>query len=462
MKAYLLFFAAVFLILITPALGSDWKDHGAVTLKWGETVNVSGYKITAIDFRPGTIEERKTWKNETTTINICEAEDDITQEIFKKDAASVRRIFGCDDWVYLTVFKNNVGVLEVALAERNITVEGMDFYNETTYHEGDEMLRIKAEDVVTGNNIPTPYATIRIFTKKNEEVQIDIAKNLSIKKTVSPEIHINPSWSWISVVLDVENIGNMNFSTIDVVDSPPQDFKLESMQELRWTIALSAGQKWQAIYSIKPLRPIAGKEYSLPKARLYVSNGSKQYNLSSNIARFVLFSSDIILNKTLEKKTVKPGENVTVLVHVKNNGSRASLVKIKDTLPQNAELVSGVLNFSTVLQPGTFYNNSYVIRINNASGNITIPPAELTFKEYKQGYDPENDIQPITGNATSLSPVITVGSTSPQLPPANSATVQKTENVEKREDTSSKQEESLVDGIIKKVRDLWSFIKSIV
>lgn len=441
MRAYPIFFALL-LVFIIPAQGSDWKDHGAVTLKWGETVNVGGYNITAIDFRQGTIEEAK---NESK----CLAEPD----------PSVRKIFGCDDWVMLIVFKDNVEVLDVALAKRNITVEGVDFFNITTYPVDDASLKIVAEDVITGYNIPTPYAILRVYTKM--EPPIDI-KNLSIRKIISPELYVSPSWPLVYVTLEVENIGITNFSNIDVVDRASDDFKIEPLTELHWTLDLKAGEKWQTIYSLKPLQPIAGKEYPLPQASLYISNSSRQYNLSSNIASFKLFSSDIILTKTLEKKAAMPDENISVLVLVFNNGSRASLVKIKDSLPQNAELVSGVLNFSTVLQPGTFFNNSYIIRINNASGNITIPAAELIFKEYKPGYDTERNPQAITGNVTSLSPVLTVGSTSPQLASADIATVQKTETVEKRDDMSSEQEESFVDGIIKKVRDLWGYIKSIV
>ncbi len=51
-----LFFIIGLAVIITAAAASDWEEH-SVTLKWGESVSFYDYNITAMDFRPGTIEE---------------------------------------------------------------------------------------------------------------------------------------------------------------------------------------------------------------------------------------------------------------------------------------------------------------------------------------------------------------------------------------------------------------------
>ncbi len=89
---------------------------------------------------------------------------------------------------------------------------------------------------------------------------------------------------------------------------------------------------------------------------------------------------------------------------MKNNGSRAALVNVWDSLLPDMEIVSGELNFSLILQPGDYYNSSYIFKINNISDNISLPPARFTFKEYKPGYSSEGNLQAvqnITGSGIS-------------------------------------------------------------
>lgn len=61
-----------------------------------------------------------------------------------------------------------------------------------------------------------------------------------------------------------------------------------------------------------------------------------------------------------------------------NKDASLSRVMVKDVLPEGAEMVSGVLNFTIVLQPGREYTNSY-----NVTGNITaLPGAAAEFYDY--------------------------------------------------------------------------------
>jgi hypothetical protein len=378
-----LFFIIGLAVITTAAAASDWEEH-SVTLKWGESVGLYGYNITAVDFRPGTIEEHPEKCGNVTKSN-------------------ERKTIGCDDWVLLRIYKNGNHVLDAPLVDNNhtffpVSIDGADFYNQTTYEDDDSSLKIIAQEVITGNTLPSPYAELDILVKTNE-TDFDIARNLTINKTVLNPANIYPSYQYIPVTIAVENIGKFNLSYIRVVDGVGDGFTSES-PDLKWGISLHRGEMWQTQYLIKPLKPVAGAEYTLPPATLYVEFYNKTYNLSTGNKSFILHSSDIILSKTADKKA----GNVTVNVSLKNNGSRAALVNVWDSLLPDMEIVSGELNFSIVLQPGNFYNNTYILKLNNISGNISLPSAMFTFKEYKPGYSPGEDpraVQNITGSGIS-------------------------------------------------------------
>lgn len=379
-----LFFIIGLAVIITAAAASDWEEH-SVTLKWGESVSFYGYNIIATDFRPGTIEEHP-------------------EKCGNVTGSNQRKVIGCDDWVLLKIYKNGNHVLDAPLVDNNhtffpVSIDRAEFYNQTAFEDDDGSLKIIAQKVVTGNTLPSPYAELEIMVKTNE-TDFDIAKNLTINKTISNPANIYPSYQFIPVTIAVENIGKFNISYIRVVDGVGDGFTSES-PDLKWGISLHRGEMWQTQYLIKPLKPVAGAEYTLPPATLYVEFNNKTYNLSTGNKSFILRSSDMILSKTAYKKEAG---NVTVNVSLKNNGSRAALVNVWDSLLPDMEIVSGELNFSLVLQPGKYYNNSYILKLNNISGNISLPSARFTFKEYKPGYSPGGDLQAvqnITGSGIS-------------------------------------------------------------
>ncbi len=367
-------------IMAVAGVGSEWEEH-SVTIRWGESIAISDYNITAVDFRPGTVEE-------ITNKTKCEIEPDSYK----------RKIWGCDDWVLLSISRAGKHVLDAALAKENHTyVDGAEFLNETSYQDNESSLRIIARDVVTGYNIPTPYAELKILVKEKERIELDIAKNLTINKIVPLEANVNPCYQSIPITVTIENTGIFDFPFISVTDRAGDGF-ISEPRDLNRTISLNRGGMWQTQYLIKPAAPVAGAEYKLPPAVLYVVINDKTYNLSTGNKSFILRSSDIILSKTAG---IGKEGNVTINLSVKNNGSRASAVKVRDFLHPGMEMVSGDMNFSIVLQPGTSYNQSYVMNINNASGNVTLSPANFTFDEYRTCYDTGEDKKTITGSGRS-------------------------------------------------------------
>ncbi|VVB56366.1 Uncharacterised protein [uncultured archaeon] len=380
MKAILFFI--VLMNIIAVASASEWEEHTA-TVYWGKSVDISGYNITAADFRPGTVEE-------PTNKTKCDVESD----------AFKRKAWGCDDYVFLKISKNSDPLFLDALTQKNNTfIDGSEFYNETVYEDAQGSLKIIALDVVTGKYIPSPYAELKILVKSNE-FEFDIANNFTIVKTVPPEAHVNPSYPFIPVLISVKNIGTYDFSYIWVNDSISEGI-ISKPQELGWGKSLKKGEIWQEEYFIKPLKPVAGKEYTLPPATLYVVFNNITYNLSTGTYPFILRSSDIIVTKTADKAEIGEPGNVTVNIKMKNNGSRAALIKVRDSILPDMEIMGGELNFSIVLQPDESYNNSYILKLNNISDNVTLPYARFDFKEYWSDYNPETKTQNNTGSGIS-------------------------------------------------------------
>ncbi|HEX7576186.1 MAG TPA: hypothetical protein VF360_07375 [Candidatus Methanoperedens sp.] len=378
MKAILFFI--VLMNIIAVASASNWEEHTA-TVYWGKSVDISGYNITAVDFSTGTVEEPE---NKTK----C----DVELNAYK------RKAWGCDDYVFLNVSKNGDTLFVEALTQRNNTfIDSSEFFNETDYEDTQGSLRMIALDVVTGRYIPSPYVELKILVKSND---FDIANNLTIVKTVAAEANVNPSYPFIPVLISVKNIGPYDFSYIWVNDLISEEF-ISKPQELGWGIPLKKGESWQGEYSIKPLKPVAGKEYTLPPATLYVIVNNITYNLSTDNYSFILRSSDIIVTKTADKTEIGEPGNVTVNITVKNNGSRAALVKVQDSILPDMEIAGGELNFSIVLQPDESYNNTYILKLNNISDNITLPYARFDFKEYWTDYNPETKTQKNSGSGIS-------------------------------------------------------------
>jgi hypothetical protein len=381
MRAIMVLIIGLNIFMVAAAFG----EENSVTLKWGESASFPPYNITARDFSPGTVEEHPEICNNETKYNELTLHE--------------RTISGCNDYVFLNVSRDGSHVMDAILSKMNFTnSDGAEFTNETTYEDDEGSLKIHILDIAAGYNLITPSVDLDIIIEQNE-TEIDIANNLTIKKTVPDPANIYPYYQFIPVTIAVENIGNLNFPYIRVVDSAGDGFVSET-QDLNWSISLRSGELWQAQYLIKPLKPASDEEYTIPPATLYIALGKKTYNLSTANITFILRSSDIILSKTADKKDTG---NVTVNLSLKNNGSRAALVKVWDSFPQGIEIVSGELNFSSVLQPGNYYNSSYMLKIDDISGNLSLPPARFTFKEYKPGI-PEGNlqwVQNITGSGVS-------------------------------------------------------------
>ncbi|MCG8529703.1 MAG: hypothetical protein MI749_03445, partial [Desulfovibrionales bacterium] len=96
----------------------EWLEEEEFTLYWGEEVNASGYLITAQDFSPS--------------------------YAFDSDY----------DYVMLSVLSRNKESWSAILALNNSDIPD--------YYTFENLINITALEVVTGNDIPSPYTTINV------------------------------------------------------------------------------------------------------------------------------------------------------------------------------------------------------------------------------------------------------------------------------------------------------------
>jgi hypothetical protein len=315
---------------------TDWEDHGEKTLYWGESVDIGNYTIEVIDFyRSGHFD-----------------------------------IDG--DWVGLEVHGGG-SVYAAILSMNNATTSTIND-SAIVCHD---MVKLVAKNIVTGYDVSSPYAKIRIYTRELTEPEYEdidswINRTLMITKYV-PDVGYADEW--IHVQITVKKLRDIDQEEIMVSDSLPFGFELKDPNEdLNWTFDLIDDNRCIVSYMMKTTNIT---EHEVPAAELVVSYNGKERNTTSNTPVIVIHSPDINITKT----SGRDGSMMNVTVSVRNDGDRAARVKVTDHIPVGASLVNGTLNFSTVLQPDEECINEYTLRI--ASDDISLPQACADFKDFR-------------------------------------------------------------------------------
>ncbi|MEE9565051.1 MAG: PQQ-binding-like beta-propeller repeat protein, partial [Candidatus Hydrothermarchaeaceae archaeon] len=90
--------------------------------------------------------------------------------------------------------------------------------------------------------------------------------------------------------------------------------------------------------------------------------------------------------KTVTKSSLKPGENATVLIELKNVGEiTARIVEFEDVIPEGFILVSGELSSITELIPGESKTFSYVIKAEEIKEQkeVVLPALDVSYIDIK-------------------------------------------------------------------------------
>lgn len=326
------------------------SSSSTVTLNWGDNTTIGPFVLTAAGFSDGTLREEPEKCNSEYT--------DYEKQVF----------FGCMDYVILKLHRDGALVWTTALSDHNISREGAEFTNISTYEDSDFTLTLHATEVVTGYHIPSPHVTLKVELERKEKLDKPDKPPVRLVKIV-------PEWAYraysegegdIHITLEVENLGDRPFSA-RLHDHEPDCFTTND--RLNWSLHLEPGERWQTGYFLAQAN-CTEDEYVLPPATLEI-NG-RFYNSSSATLR--LYGSRITINKSLHGNTVS--------VQVRNEGNRASRVVVRDSLPEGVGPVSGRLNFTVILQPGEEHTNTYTL-----TKAAWLPPAVAEFYDYNPSED---------------------------------------------------------------------------
>lgn len=352
----------------------NWIDYGTHTLNWGDIIEVGGYYFEATDFSVGSASEIKPGEEVWALLTIYKDETPIWRNVFSAGHRSV------EEYIYTS--------------EPDKELYTFTMNKTATY---DDKIKVLCTEIVISSNIKSPYMKIQIYIKK-------ILKPITVKEWINKTIKITKTIRKIAymgersiVHIKITNLSKVNPDKILVTDYLPVDLIVDPDQDLLWNITDSDIDDIK--YSIRALKP---GNYELPPAKVQLEYYGQNYIFYSNKPTIKVDGPYVIITKTASKKNISPSDTVDIKVTVKNIGNKATYVYVTDQLPANTKLVSGVLNFTTVLQPSgtnntttnnastntkyiksdsTIYTNTYTIKCDS---DVTLPAAVAQYMVPKQ------------------------------------------------------------------------------
>ena len=368
-KSVTIFFFILFL-LVQPCAGeTEWIDHGKKTLYWGQTIDINDYTIEAVDFSPSRFTDFE------------------------------------DDWVLLEIYENGYYSDGATLAINNSQT------NDTAILCKDNV-KIVVKEIITGFDIASPYVIFQVYVLKEEPVSTIspeqwINETLEFSKCVSGEMYAG---DWINVEIKVKKLKDLDLD-IRINDSIPTGFELvpDPGKKLMWNLSLPDKKSTDLRqYSMKATKP---GTFTIPCARVVLEYRGATYTKLTDTSQIIIHGPDINVTKTAE---ILENKSIAVTVSVKNTGDRATMVYVTDEIPENAELVSGNLDFEVVAQPGKTYSNDYILKANN-NNNIDLPPATVTFKDNREReYEVKSEIVHVAVQTPTPTPTPTAISNNTQ------------------------------------------------
>lgn len=323
----------------TDANDTEWLTPSEFTIYWGEQVEIGGYTIKALDFSPS------------------------------------KPVDLPDDYVMLSIKSNTSRSWNAILALNNSVIS-----NETVL---DSLVKLTAQDVVTGNDIPTPYATIEIAIANSSSIikpipWIDTV--IRIKRLPAKEAYIDER---VYILTEVINQKDIPLENIHINETVPEGFITDpDVENTCWTINLQPQGKTSTAYSIRALRP--GK-YIIPGMKLSMEYNGITHSIKTNSSEIVIHGPCIDIKKSVLYQNTGTEGILNVTLQVTNSGDRAAYVQLTDQLPASSILMSGNLSKSQVMQPSDIWTLGYSLSI-NSSESILIPGAKVRFVD-SRGYE---------------------------------------------------------------------------
>ncbi|WP_321417687.1 hypothetical protein [uncultured Methanomethylovorans sp.] len=323
----------------TDANDTEWLTPSEFTIYWGEQAEIDGYTITALDF------------------------------------SASKPVDLPDDYVMLSIKSNTSRSWSAILALNNSVIP-----NETIL---DGLVKLTAKDVVTGNDIPTPYATIEIAIANSSSISKPIPwinSVLRVKRLPAKEAYIDER---VYILTEVINLKEIPLENIHINETVPDGFITDpDVENTCWTINLQPRDKRSIGYSIRALKP---GTFLIPSMKLSLEYNGITHRIKTNSSEIVIHGPCIDVNKSFLYQNTRTEGLLNITLQVNNSGDRAAYVQLTDQIPEGSILMNGNLSKSQVMQPSDIWTLEYSLSI-NSSKNIVIPGAKVRFVD-SRGYE---------------------------------------------------------------------------
>lgn len=437
----------------------EWSDSAdeSGTLNWGDTLTSNEYTIKAEDFnedgfvsigiyRDGQLQKKSPvragegfefldtekgddlrilvksvtlnideWtgnmENPKTAIEVYERgipEMDISIEP-EKDTYDPRTV--SHQTISATIDIENEGDAKAYDMDVEIDVNGMEFVDGKSSHhfisiDEDEILEPIEIELEIPHYWEETDVDITVTTKsedingeiledtETETITIEPAVELVITKTVTDEIYMDET---AHVSVSIWNNGIYGLSSVSVTNPNTDDLEIQDNVDNEVTLSFNSKETKAKIFEYT-LKPTKTGKYSVPAATAtFTAPNGKEYTFTSEKASIQIDGPDIVLTKSVSPSTANPGDEVTVKVTVKNQGTNDASVTTTETIPDTVTFVSGDLSFHDVVADGKSYSYSYVVQVDEP-GELKFPETSATFIDFEE----------YKGEKISNMPIITV------------------------------------------------------
>lgn len=179
------------------------------------------------------------------------------------------------------------------------------------------------------------------------------------------------------VKIRVDNLQSYSVRGVRLVDTISPGFTFfndTNSTSISWDFDINASDFREFRYELKARRPGV---YNLPNAELYWKEWGEQLQIVSESPKTTVSGPYLGLDRSLNKSSIRIGDQVLVTLTVINNGDVPTNVTIREIVPLNTTFLSGKRSFSGFLNPAETANIAYNI---SATDVLDFKSPEITSK----------------------------------------------------------------------------------
>lgn len=204
---------------------------------------------------------------------------------------------------------------------------------------------------------------------------ISIAKEIGGNKSLSGKT-IASTNEQLKVSLKLKNMNDIPIA-LTVTDSLPESFGLQDTGKLEWEMQIDPHTTNEVTYTVTPNIP---GNFTLGNAVASWEDNGNMYEVTSVAPEVLVNGSYVVAKKAVNTEYAMEKETVTVNLQVSNWGDQEVEISMHDSMPADADLVSGSLEWSGKLAPGETSLQSYEIVFPEA-GEYTLPELEVEYAD---------------------------------------------------------------------------------